>query len=110
MLIKCTNCDYQGKPKTAGGLALLASFLLFVLGLFTFPFGLLLWIIIPFLIKHRCPECGWKKFTKIKKEEAIPTAHSHDTSDQIQKLYDLKEKGIFTEEEFQAKKRKILES
>lgn len=66
MLIKCTNCHYQGNPKTAGGMILLASFLLFILGLFTFPFGLLLWILIPFLNKQRCPECGWKHLKTVK--------------------------------------------
>lgn len=132
MNIKCTNCNFQGEPKYASGWAKFGTVALCLLGLFTFPFGILLWLIVPFLNKISCPQCGWKNLIKIKKEETSPNgdekvsedqvrvnnsknhqnpiALSDNAADQIQKLYDLKEKGILSEVEFETKKQKILES
>lgn len=79
------------------------------------PFGwfivcLLLWIVgFPFYIAKRGE---FKRINAAKNDTAISekrtSSFNQDSIEQLEKLSQLKEKGILTEEEFQAKKKEII--
>lgn len=49
-----------------------------------------------------------KTYNKGKKYKIIPKTYSSGTAHEIEKLYELKERGIISEAEFQSKKNKLL--
>lgn len=51
----------------------------------------------------------YQDFLELKKSAANPTTNNDNVADQIKKLFDLKEQGILTEEEFELKKKKLLD-
>lgn len=106
----CVNCDRVVEAKRQIGIGT------FILAIITGGFWLLA---IPFYSK-RCPMCKGTSFgtrPKIDKEDTseISQIHqkniqNHDPMEQIKKLQELKDAGAITQNEFNEKKKKILDT
>ena len=106
----CVNCDRVVEAKRQIGVGTL------ILAIITAGFWLLA---IPFYSK-RCPMCKGTSFgtrPSIKKEDNSSISktqqkniQNHDPMEQIKKLQELKDAGAITEDEFNDKKRKILDT
>jgi len=106
----CVNCDRVIEAKRQIGVGT------FILAILT---GGLWLILIPFYSK-RCPMCHSTNFGKKPpvinndynnlKTDFTQTVTKHDPMEQLKKLQELKESGVITEDEFNDKKKKILDT
>lgn len=105
--VKCFTCGYKGKGKYYCPWSFFIEIILWL-------FFLVPWLIYSiWRLSNRgyiCKQCGNQNVVKISKEEA-ETAHEQSDWNkyhQLEKLGNLKEKWMITEEEFLAEKIRIL--
>src|SRR5208283_2462645 len=85
----------------------------FIIGIFLWLVGWLVPVGIYYFQKKTVQEGIQEVFTRVKNEfmssrEQKPNKQSQSDLDQLEKLAALKEKGVITEDEFQAKKKELL--
>jgi hypothetical protein len=90
-----------------------AFWIIFIIGIFLWLVGWLVPIIFYLIQKKTVQEGIQEVFIRVKNEFMSPSGqqpmkHGQSDLDQLEKLGALKEKGVITEDEFQAKKKQLL--